>query len=538
MKSLVSMRTAASDPDLLGKVLGGASRLAWRSILTASLGEELLDDERDAFQRLTGRAREPLERVSEIWAIVGRRGGKSSAIAALAVYLSCCCDHSPNLSVGERGVCLVLASNTKQAGVVFGYIAGLIEAVPTLAALVQNKTSEVISLSNGIDIEVRAAGFRGLRGVTAICVIADEISYWIADEYSRNPDKEILDAVRPALATTGGMLVAIGSPHAQRGEMWRAFKRDYGPQGDPQILVLRGASRDLNPLLPQAIVDRALERDAASARAEFLGEFRSDLESYVTTEAVEAVTIPGRIELAPVPGIKYFGAVDAAGGSGGDSMTAGIAHLRDNIAVLDAVREVKPPFAPDDTVTDFCSLFQIYGVTEITGDRWGSEFVRERFTTKGVAYRIADRTKSDYYKELLPLLNSRRIELLSVPKLQAQLLGLERRTARGGRDSIDHAQNSHDDIVNSAAIALVTAASRNVEPGWIAFAREQLTGVSHAVVISGEHLIKLRVPPNISHIQTMSGVHLGVPNDRIIEVSEDDAAPLIAQLKFERVSIQ
>jgi hypothetical protein len=39
-----------------------------------------------------------------------------------------------------------------------------------------------------------------------------------------------------------------------------------------------------------------------------------------------------------------------------------------------------------------------------------------------------------------------------------EALGLERRTARGGRDSIDHGPHGHDDLLNSAAGALVLAA--------------------------------------------------------------------------------
>ena len=61
------------------------------------------------------------------------------------------------------------------------------------------------------------------------------------------------------------------------------------------------------------------------------------------------------------------------------------------------------------------------------------------------------------YANALPLLNSRRVELLDHPRLQAQLLGLERRTARGGRDSIDHAGGGHDDLANAACGALVAA---------------------------------------------------------------------------------
>jgi hypothetical protein len=39
--------------------------------------------------------------------------------------------------------------------------------------------------------------------------------------------------------------------------------------------------------------------------------------------------------------------------------------------------------------------------------------------------------------------------------ITAQLIGLERRTARGGRDSIDHPPGGHDDVANAAAGALV-----------------------------------------------------------------------------------
>ena len=51
----------------------------------------------------------------------------------------------------------------------------------------------------------------------------------------------------------------------------------------------------------------------------------------------------------------------------------------------------------------------------------------------------------------MPLLTSGRAELLDEPRLVAQLCGLERRTARGGRDSIDHAPGRHDDVANAAA---------------------------------------------------------------------------------------
>src|SRR4028118_1149534 len=54
-------------------------------------------------------------------------------------------------------------------------------------------------------------------------------------------------------------------------------------------------------------------------------------------------------------------------------------------------------------------------------------------------------------RDLLPLLNSGRVELLDSPRLVAQLCGLERRVARSGRDAIDHAPGAHDDLANAVA---------------------------------------------------------------------------------------
>jgi hypothetical protein len=458
----LAMRQALSDNRLLGSILHGDSWHAWRVLLTAIMGEALTEDERVIFSALTGREREPGEPCEEFWGVIGRRGGKSRAMAVLAVFLAAFKDYSGVVVVGERPTVLVLAQNVRQAGILLSYIAGIFESVPMLAAMVKNRTQESIELSNNVTIEVRPANFRGIRGITCVAVICDEQSFWYDEASgSANPDSEILAALRPALATTSGPMICISSPYARRGELWSTYQRHFGPKGDRLILVARAPSRTMNPSLPESVVTRALERDHAAASAEYLAEFRSDFECLVSREVVETAIVPDRFETPPVWDVRYFGAVDAAGGSGGDAMSLAIAHRGEgDVVVLDAVREVRPPFSPDETVGDFCAFFKRYRIHEVTGDRWGSEFVRERFQKLGVTFNTADRTKSEFYKELLPLLNSKRVELLDVPRLHAQLLNLERKTARGGRDSIDHPQgsNHHDDLINAAAIALVVAA--------------------------------------------------------------------------------
>src|SRR6476646_3775293 len=82
----VTLREALSDPNLLGTAIAGDSWRSWRALLIAAMGEELREGEREIFSQLTGREREPLQRIDQFAAVIGRRGGKSKAIATLACY--------------------------------------------------------------------------------------------------------------------------------------------------------------------------------------------------------------------------------------------------------------------------------------------------------------------------------------------------------------------------------------------------------------------------------------------------------------------
>ncbi len=108
----------------------------------------------------------------------------------------------------------------------------------------------------------------------------------------------------------------------------------------------------------------------------------------------------------------------------------------------------------------YAGLLKSYRVRSVTGDRYGGEFPRELFRERGVEYRVSRHSKSDLYVELLPAINGERVELLDDAKLIAQLVGLERRTSRAGRDSIDHAPGGHDDVANCVAGVVFVLARR------------------------------------------------------------------------------
>jgi hypothetical protein len=354
---------------------------------------------------------------------------------------------------------LCLARTQEQAQVVLGYVAGIIDSEPMLVKMVIRRAADSLTLSNRgatIEIAVRAASFRSIRGLTCVAAVADEIAFWQAEDGSANPDTEILRAVRPSLMTTRGPLIAISSPYARKGELWTTFKRDYGPQGDPLILVAHAASRDMNPTLRQADIDREMDKDPAAGLAEYYAEFRSDISNFVSQEVIDSCVAGGLFELPPAAGVSYLGFVDPSGGAS-DAMTLAIAHRVGDMVILDAAREIQPPLNPDAATTEFSTLLKAYGVAKVIGDRYAGEWVREPCRRHGVDYQLSEVPKSDIYRDALPLFNAGRAQLLDVKRLINQLCSLERRTARGGRDLIDHPQHpgAHDDLANAVCGAFV-----------------------------------------------------------------------------------
>jgi hypothetical protein len=344
---------------------------------------------------------------------------------------------------------MIIAADRRQARVIMRYCLGLLRAVPMLKQLIEGQTAESITLRNRVVIEVHTASFRSTRGYSLIAALCDEIAYWPSEE-SAEPDVEILAAIRPGMSTIpGAMLLCASSPYARRGALWDAHRKHFGKDGDP-ILVWQAATREINASVPQSVIDAAMEEDQPRAMAEWSAQFRVDVESFVSREAVHLCVALDVHERAPLSSVRYYGFVDPSGGSA-DSMTLAVGHREDDVVVLDALRERKPAFSPEVVVSEFAELLKSYRVTSISGDRYAGEWPKERFRDHGISYEPAQKPKSDLYRDLLPAINSRKIDLLDHPRLLTQLVGLERRTARGGRDSIDHAPGAHDDLANAVA---------------------------------------------------------------------------------------
>jgi hypothetical protein len=454
---------ALEHGELLGACVRGPSWTPHSAFLKALYGRPLTDEEAEIFRACTGRSEGPQTPFQTVSLVCGRRSGKSATAGAIAVYEALFRDWSPYLGPGEQAVVLVLATTREQAGVIMSYIKGVIGASPLLRDTVTRETETLLEFKNAVAIQTLPTNFRSVRGRSVAVALFDESAFWSDLDTGANPDREVLTSVRSAQAQFGAAakLIMLSSPYRRSGILFEHWAKWHG-KDDPRHLSWMAPTRRMNPTVPQEFIDEAFEEDPIAAASEFgsLEEgltWRSDISSFIGREIVEALVAPGRFELPPKPSVTYVAFVDPAGGSGGDSMTLCVAHALKEAAVVDLIREARPPFSPQVVVGEFCETLRRYGVQKVTGDRWGSEFVQERFKQRGVHYEVSERTKSELYRELLPILNAGRCELLDHRRTVSQICSLERRTARGGRDSIDHPRGAHDDLANSIAGAAVAA---------------------------------------------------------------------------------
>ena len=468
----LSIIDAMGDPAVFAPWFPGATWGGWHVVLKAAFALPMTKDEVALFRTMAERD-PPVQPVKEFWIIVGRRGGKDSVASVIVAYIAAMfSDQHQRLRPGERASVVCLATDRDQAKIILNYIRSYFTEIEMLRDMVINGdgTASGFELDNGVDVSILTSSFRAVRGRAILAAVLDECAFW-RDETSSNPDVEVYNALRPGLASLpGSVLIGISSPYARSGLLYKKYKDHFG-KDLPDVLVIKAPTRALNPTIDQAIIDAAMADDPAAARAEWMAEFRDDVQALLTREVIEAAVVPGRYELAPVLGGYVYNAfLDAAGGSGQDLMTLAIAHAEGDPqsvrGVLDLTREWRPQFSPKEVVAEAASLLKLYGISRIEGDRWGGDWPREAFRAHGIEYEVAERTKSDIYRDFLPTMNSGRIELLDNPRLVAQFAGLERRTARGGRDSIDHAPGAHDDIANAASGALVSV-TVSVRPGIV-----------------------------------------------------------------------
>jgi len=455
--SRIDIIEALNDPKLLGPVLGRHPETwdTWKVFLKAVFGLPMDGRELETFQKHTGRSEPPKGRSEEVFAVVGRRGGKSFVTSLITSYIVLFEDFwTTDLAPGEKVVFPIIATDRLQARVIFNYIQGILNSNGLFKDQVVQQKIEEIELKNNVSISIRTPSFRGVRGPKYIGAALDELAFWRDQETFANPADEIIKAIRPAIVD-GGILFGISSAYNRAGVFYDEYSENFG-RVDTDTLIWHAGTLDMNPTFKERKIKKAVNKDAAHARAEYYSEWRDDLSSLFSSATIENNMVSGRQELRPIKGIKYFAFCDPSGGRH-DSFTLAIGHKSNSgKKVVDLLREVKPGqagFAPSEVVREFCNTVKGYGVREITADKYGAAWVQEAFRKEGIQLVYSELTASDLYLNMLPDLSNNSVELLDSKRLKVELMGLMRKTMPGGRDKVVPApgMDSHADLANAVA---------------------------------------------------------------------------------------
>jgi hypothetical protein len=408
----------------------------------------------------------------------------------------------------------------RQAQNVLGYIRGLLHLVPALAKLITNETSEVVSLSNGISIEVFSASINRVRGFTMLACLADETAFWPTDE-SANPDIEILRSIQPSLMTTGGMLMIASSPYAKRGVLWDWYQRYWG-QDDAKVLVWHAGSLTMHPSLDAAEIERQRVEDPEFVQGEYDAQFRDDVAAFLDPELISGLVDRGITARAPRPDVQYFMALDQSGGRG-DAAAAAVGHLEEGRTIVDALYHRQAPFVPSEMLAEVAALARRYRVTRARIDKYSEPLITDGLKRVGLLSEVSEISQSDVYLRSVQFFAEGSVRLLDDRQLVYQITQLQRRSSpTSAKDTVTHPHGAHDDV--AAALAqLVVMLGTDGRPSVIdhrkladdaASAPEDITGImavlwtglnGYGWVVSGLYDKHLQNPKNDKMVVLSAG---------------------------------
>ena len=471
--------TACKDEKLFGHFFEDLT--TWRPWLTAAKAMFGLpitsDEERALVKQCTGREVEDLPRnPTTCLFLCGRRSGKSRFIAVASAYLALF--NKAKVAKGETLVLPVISPSRFQSTLIFKYLTELFEGSDLLRAEVaERKDSEkIFTLKNGVSIVILTGDHRTVRGPSLVACALDETCFFGTNTESPKEASEIVQAIRPALLTTKGKLLAISSKGPCKGWAWTIWKKNYGgnkglPGYSPRAtaLVWDAPSQVMNPTLSEKDIAELIAEDPVAGRQEIQNYWKEDVSAFLPREMIEALVVPGRSSLKFNPQWDYRAGVDLSGGRH-DSASLCIIHKDGKKVVQDFSKEWKAPFNPFTVVAEIALILARWGLHTVTGDAYAGSWPQSSFSDHRVIYRPAKASKSDLYKEMLPILcaGKESIELLDVPTQTNQLANLERR-ARTTGDIIDHPSIGSDDVANALAVACSLANVATVRIGGMRF---------------------------------------------------------------------
>ena len=143
--------------------------------------------------------------------LCSRQSGKSTVSALLAAQEAA---YTPGALV------LMLAPSLRQSGELFRTCLGILKRVALPVPAIAAESALRVELDNGARNIALPGSEATTRGYSAATLV-------VIDEAARVVD-ELIAAVRPALATTNGRIIALSTPAGRRGWFWQQWTHGEG----------------------------------------------------------------------------------------------------------------------------------------------------------------------------------------------------------------------------------------------------------------------------------------------------------------------
>lgn len=371
-----------------------------------------------------------------IVACMGRQTGKSTTIAAKAVWFACT---HPNTTT------LIVSATLRQSMLMMDKILAFIDSSPHLKKSVKYRARTRMRLTNNSWIIALPCGRYGhtLRGHTAHLVILDEAAFI--------PEEVITNVVLPMVSTTNGYIWMLSTPWDKDHIFYKAFTDARGWS------VYHLPSR-VNPLIkPEFLEEQRSLIGEERFKMEYEAEFIDDAKSYFPMTLLRACCED--YELGELEGELYAG-YDPGGKIDYAALTV-VKHLDTHLKVVYVKAEKNRSYTDfDATLLD---LHRKTPLTKILVDQTGlGAPIVEHLKELGLpceGLTLTDRVKEQIFSNLKILFEQKHIILPYHNLLLHHLNSVLFERTRSGGFRFYHNEGSHDDLAYALALACFAAKS-------------------------------------------------------------------------------
>ncbi len=408
--------------------------------------------------------------------VIGRRGGKTTLSAMLAIYCAISTNWKPFLRKTPFATVLVLSHTREFSDEIIELIRSLVEASPILSRLINKKKRNTASTLNlkvpwivdnklehsRVQIKTSAASSKSTRGVAACAVLCDEIAYWNLDENLKETDEKIMKAVRPATKQFGrsALIIKLSSPGIKQGVLYNEYLR-WGKGDLPKnYVVFKAPSWVWNTILPKEefIIEYELDKDGFDT--EYRANFVDSISNFISPEFVDLAVLDTVKFRAPEPekDIKYFAAIDAAFKK--DRFTFSLVGVSENRVTQfvskgwEGTRQ--NPVKAHEVAEYIKNILKQFPVDFVSADQFAFQPLKEIFDQYNVTLEESVFTptfKKKIYFNLKKLVHSQQLDMLDNATQTKEIKELIVEVAASGTIKIGHPTGGSDDFSDSLAIA-------------------------------------------------------------------------------------